>query len=331
MGVSTAVATPAPDSGNALSRFVGRHTYFFVKLLRAVLTAFLVLVLSFVLVRASGNPGEIFLGSEATPEAVELFNRRWGLDQPLPVQFARYFERIVRFDLGKSLVKGRPVAELIGERVGATLSLMAPAAVMSIGLGVFFGLVAALRHRRLADTGILVASTLGFSLPNFFFGVLLIFVFSVVLGVLPSSGNTSLRHYIMPLIAIITSDVAVFVRFSRSALLDILDRDFITSFRALGTKERRVLMRHALPNASIALLTISGFYIGSLVGGAIVTETIFSWPGLGSLLVASVRARDFPLVQALVLIFGMSIVVANLIVDVLYGVVDPRIRKGVDA
>ncbi|MFW5836026.1 MAG: ABC transporter permease [bacterium] len=328
--MSTTTQTTMVNPGSALSRFVVRHAYFFVKLLRAVLTAFLVLVLSFVLVRASGNPAEIFLGSEATPDAIEMFSRRWGLDKPLPVQFARYFERIVRFDLGNSLVKGRPVAELIGERVGATLSLMVPAAVISIGVGVLFGLVAALRHRKLTDSGILVASTLGFSLPNFFFGILLIFVFSVVLGWLPSSGNTSTRHYIMPLIAIITADVAVFVRFSRSALLDILDRDFITSFRALGTKERRILMRHALPNASIALLTISGFYIGSLVGGAIVTETIFSWPGLGSLLVNSVRARDFPLVQALVLVFGVSIVVANLIVDVLYGVVDPRIRKGLD-
>jgi peptide/nickel transport system permease protein len=329
--MSTSLDTPSVNAGNALSRFAGRHSYFLVKLLRAVLTAFLVLVLSFVLVRASGNPAEIFLGSEATPTAIELFNRRWGLDKPLFVQFARYFERIVRFDLGNSLVKGRPVAVLIGERVMATLSLMVPAAVMSIGFGVFFGLIAALRHRKLADMGILVASTLGFSLPNFFFGILLIFVFSVVLGLLPSSGNTSPRHYIMPLIAIITSDVAVFVRFSRSALLDILDRDFITSFRALGTRERRILMRHALPNASIALLTISGFYIGSLVAGAIVTETIFSWPGLGSLLVASVRARDFPVVQALVLVFGISIVIANLIVDILYGVVDPRIRKGREA
>lgn len=326
--MSTNVAASPADSGSALSRFAARHAYFLVKLLRAFLTAFIILVLSFVLVRASGNPAEIFLGSEATPEAIDIFNRRWGLDKPLPVQFALYLERVVRFDLGNSLLKGRPVAELIGERVGATLSLMIPAAVISIAFGVFLGLIAALRHRRLTDTGILVASTLGFSLPNFFFGILLIFVFSVVFGWLPSSGNTSMRHYIMPLSAIITSDVAVFVRFSRSALLDILDRDFITSFRALGTKERRILMRHALPNASIALLTISGFYIGSLVGGAIVTETIFSWPGLGSLLISSVRARDFPLVQALVLVFGISIVLANLVVDVLYGVVDPRIRKG---
>lgn len=328
--MSTSVASRTAGNATALSRFVGRHAYFLVKLLRAALTAFIILVLSFVLVRASGNPAEIFLGSEATPEAIEIFNQRWGLDKPLPVQFALYLDRVVRFDLGNSLLKGRPVAELIGERVGATLSLMIPAAFMSIGFGVAFGLLAALRHRKLTDTGILVASTLGFSLPNFFFGILLIFVFSVVFGWLPSSGNTSMRHYVMPLIAIITSDVAVFVRFSRSALLDILDRDFITSFRALGTRERRILMRHALPNASIALLTISGFYIGSLVGGAIVTETIFSWPGLGSLLVSSVRARDFPLVQALVLVLGISIVLANLAVDVLYGVVDPRIRKGRD-
>lgn len=308
--------------------FLAAHTYFLVKLLRAALTAFIILVLSFIMVRASGNPAEIFLGSEASKSEIDFLVKKWGLDQPLAVQFVRYVSRVVNLDFGKSLINNRSVGEIILQRIPATLSLMIPAAILSIFLGILCGTLAALRHRKAPDIALMVGSTLGFSLPNFFFGVLLIFLFSVVLGWLPSSGNTTFFHYIMPLIAIITADVAVFTRYTRSALLDILNKDFITSFRALGTREQRIILHHALPNASIALLTISGFYIGSLVSGAIVTETIFAWPGLGSLLVSSVRSRDFPLVQGLVLLFGISIVAANLVVDILYGVIDPRIRKG---
>ncbi|HAK47011.1 MAG TPA: ABC transporter permease [Spirochaeta sp.] len=307
--------------------FLIAHSYFVVKILRAVITTFIILVLSFFMVRASGNPAEIYLGDNATPKMVEYFNKKWGLDEPLYVQFLTYFSSVISGDMGDSLIKNRPVSEIITERIPATLSLMVPAAAISMFLGIILGMIAALHHKKITDGGILLASIIGFSLPNFFFGVILIYFFSVVLGLLPSSGNDSFRHYIMPLIAIITADVAVFTRFTRAALIDIFEKHYITNFRALGIKEKRILFLQALPNASIALLTISGFYIGSLVAGAIVTETIFSWPGLGSLLIASVKARDMPLVQGLILLFGISIVAANLIIDFLYGVIDPRIRK----
>ena len=305
------------------------RSYFFVKLIRAFITAFLILVISFLMIRSSGNPAQIYLGDEARPEAVEYFNRKWGLDKPIFVQFTSYLSQAVKGDFGHSLIKTRPVSEIIMDRLPATLSLMIPAAIISIVLGVLMGMIASLHYKELADTGILIGSTLGFSLPNFFFGVLLIFFFSIVLGWLPASGNSTISHYIMPLIAIVTADLAIFTRFSRAAFIDIYEHHYITGFRSLGVRESRILFFQALPNAANALLTIGGFYVGSLVSGAIVTETIFSWPGLGSLLIASVKARDFPLVQGLILLFGISIVLANLGIDFLYGIVDPRIRKGV--
>lgn len=307
--------------------FLGSHSFFLVKILRAFITALIILVLSFVMIRASGNPAQIYLGSEATPQAVEYFNRKWGLDKPLPIQFAAYFSRVFQGDFGDSLLKSRPVTDIIMEHIPATLSLMIPAAVISIFFGMILGIFAALRQKQPLEGLILVSSTLGFSLPNFFFGVILIFIFSILLGWLPSSGNVSLLHYIMPLIAIVTADCAVFTRFTRAELIDIFEQHYIVAFRSLGLMEHRILLCQALPNAAISLSTISGFYIGSLVSGAIVTETIFAWPGLGSLLINSVKARDFPLVQGLILLFGFSIVLANLIIDLLYGVLDPRIRK----
>ncbi len=311
-----------------LFAFIDTRSYFFVKLIRAIITAFLILVISFLMIRSSGNPAQIYLGEEAMPEAVEYFNKKWGLDKPISIQFVSYFSRAIKGDFGHSLIKSRPVYQIIMDRLPATLSLMIPAAIISIVFGVFLGMTASAHRKKMTDTGILVASTLGFSLPNFFFGVLLIFFFSIVLGWLPASGNNTISHYIMPLIAIVTADLAIFTRFSRAAFIDIYEQHYITGFRSLGVRESRIFFFQALPNAANALLTIGGFYIGSLVSGAIVTETIFAWPGLGSLLISSVKARDFPLVQGLILLFGISIVVANLAIDFLYGILDPRIRKG---
>lgn len=315
---------------NKFCNFFTTHSYFTVRIIRSVITAFIILILSFFMIRASGDPARIFLGSEATPEAVAYYQEKWGLDKPLHVQFTTYMFRIMKGDFGNSLIKNRPVKDIISERIGATLSLMIPAAFLSISLGIILGTIAALRYKKMTDAGILLASTIGFSLPNFFFGVILIFIFSVKLGCLPSGGNTTFLHYIMPLLAIVTADIAVFTRFTRAALIDIFESQYIMGFRSLGIKERRIFLLQALPNAGIALWTISGFYIGSLIGGAIVTETIFSWPGLGSLLIRSVRGRDFPIVQALILLFGISIVMANFFIDIIYGFVDPRIRKGAD-
>jgi ABC-type dipeptide/oligopeptide/nickel transport system permease component len=313
---------------HSIIRFLRRHRYFFIKTFRAAGTALVILVLSFFMIRASGNPAEIYLGGEATPESIDYFNRKWGLDKPAAVQFFSYIGRVFHGDFGESLIKTRPVTEIIMDYLPATLSLMIPAAIIAITGGLLLGMAASHNHKKPLDSGLLIVSTLGFSLPNFFFGIVLIYLFSVVLGWLPPSGNTSLKHYIMPLITITTADIAVFTRFGRAAFIDIYEQNFITSFRSLGVKERRILFRHALPNASISLLTISGFYIGALITGAVVTENIFSWPGLGSLLVQSMKARDFPLVQALILLFGFVIVSVNLLVDILYGVIDPRIRKG---
>ncbi|MGH0054102.1 MAG: ABC transporter permease [Sphaerochaetaceae bacterium] len=313
---------------NSLTTWVLKRKYFLIKITRALLTGFIILILSFILMRASGNPAEIYLGSEATDEAVAYFNHEWGLDRSISHQFISYLGNILRFDFGNSLLKKQPVTQIFKQHLGPTLSLMIPVALLAITGGIFFGMVAARNYKKPLDTGLMIFTTIGFSLPNFFFGVLLIFLFSITLGILPSSGNLTWKHCIMPIFTIMTADIAVFVHFTRSATLQVYNQHFIMSFRALGISEKRILLRHVFPNASISLLTISGFYIGSLITGAIVTETIFSWPGLGSLLVSSMKARDFPVVQALIIIFGFSIVGMNLLIDVLYGVMDPRIRKG---
>ena len=307
---------------------MAKRKYFLVKAIRALITGFFILILGFVLMRASGNPAEIYLGSEVTDEAVAYFNHEWGLDRSISKQFLSYLGNVIRFDFGNSLLKKQPVIQIIENHLGPTLSLMIPVAILSIVGGIFLGMVAAKHYKKPLDTGLMIFATIGFSLPNFFFGILLIFLFSVVLGVLPSSGNLTWKHFIMPIFTIMTADIAVFAHFSRAATLQVYNQHFIMSFRALGISEKKILLRHVLPNASISLLTISGFYIGSLITGAIVTETIFSWPGLGSLLVSSLKARDFPVVQVLIIIFGFSIIGMNLLTDMLYGVMDPRIRKG---
>ena len=312
----------------SIRAWIIKRSYFLIKMVRALLTGFVILILSFVLMRASGNPAEIYLGSEATDEAIEYYNREWGLDASIFQQFSTYLKNIARLDFGNSLIKKQPVIELFKQHLGPTLSLMIPVAVLAIGGGIGIGMLAARNYKKPFDTGLMIFATIGFSLPNFFFGVLLIFLFSVTLGILPSSGNLTWKHFIMPIVTIMTADLAVFAHFTRSATLQVYNQHFVMSFQSLGISEMRILFRHVLPNASISLLTISGFYIGSLITGAIVTETIFSWPGLGSLLVTSLKARDFPVVQALILIFGFSIVVMNLLTDVLYGVFDPRIRRG---
>jgi len=322
--------SPAPSRSRS-SPASSRYSYFLAKAARACGTVAAIVLLAFALSHASGDPAQVFLGGEATPEAVHAFREKWGLDKPLAVQLARYVVLLSQGDLGKSLYTSRKVTEVIAERIPATLSLMIPVAFLAISLGILIGTAAAIRNGRLSDKAILLGSTLGFSLPNFFLGIVLIFTFSVGLALLPSSGNMYARSFIMPIMTLVLADVAVFTRFARASMIDILGKYYILSFRSLGVKEWRILLFQALPNASIALLTISGFYIGSLVGGAIVTETIFAWPGVGSLLISAIRSRDFPLVQGLILLFGLSIVAANLAVDFLYGVIDPRVRKGVSS
>ncbi len=312
-----------------IRRFIHLHSYFLIKILRSLITCLLIFFFTFIFVRTGGNPAENFLGTNSTPEAIALFNAKWGLDQSLTQQFFSYIGNILHGNLGESIIKHQPVTHLIKHYLPATLSLMIPSALISILVGVLIGYLAARRYRKPSDHMILIFSTVGYSIPNFFFGVLLIFLFSILWGVLPPSGNSTFKHFIMPIITIATADLAVFARFSRAAFIEIYETSYIESARALGIQEKRIFSVHALPNAGISLLTISGFYIGSLVTGAIVTETIFSWPGLGSLLVNSVKARDFPLVQGLILFFGITIIAMNLLTDILYGVVDPRIRKGV--
>lgn len=239
-----------------------------------------------------------------------------------------YLEKFVSLDMGTSYMTGQPVRDVFLDALGPTLSLMIPTAVVTLLIGIPSGVCAALHRNTLLDRSLMVMSVFGYAVPNFFMGVLLLLVFSIQLGWLPSYGNATVWHYIMPIITMATSEAAIFSRYARSAMIDALRLPCVRAARMRGLPERRIIWLHALPNAMLSILTILGFFLGTLVAGAVITENVFSWPGVGKLLVQSVASRDIPVVQMIVLVTGASLVTANLLMDLLALVVNPRLRKG---
>jgi peptide/nickel transport system permease protein len=281
-----------------------------------------------------GDPVAYMLGEDASPASIAALRRELGLDDPLAVQYVRWLGRVVQGDLGRSVRTGRPVAEAIGARLGTTLELAALTTLVCLVIAIPAGTIAAARRNSGLDVVSTVVALLGVSLPNFFLGILLILVFAVRLRWLPASGYVSpfddlganLRAMIMPAVTLGAAEAAVVARLTRSSLLEVLRQDFILVARAKGVPARIVLLRHALRNALIPVVTIVGLQIGALLGGAIVTESIFALPGVGRLVVSAVLAHDFPIVQGVVLMFALIYVLVNLVVDVLYAYLDPRIR-----
>jgi peptide/nickel transport system permease protein len=305
--------------------------FFLIRLGRAALTVALVVTFAFVVLRLSGDPALIIMSVDAPPAAIAAFRKAWGLDDPIWLQYLRYFSAIGQGELGQSMRDGRPAIQLVAERIPATLALTLPALALKLGIGIPAGIYAALHRDSLIDRIVMVTAVAGFTVPSFVLGLVLVLVFSVQLGWLPSGGQESWRHAILPVITLGIGGAAVLARFTRSAMLETLGQSYIRTASAKGVPWHRVVRGHALPNAAVPTVTVVGFMVGSLIAGAVVVESVFSWPGVGRLLVVAVSNRDLAVVQCILLLVAMTMVSANLIVDLLYGVLDPRLRSGAKA
>jgi peptide/nickel transport system permease protein len=314
----------------------GLPAYALRRLLLAVPVLFGVSVLVFaVLHLAPGDPAAIMLGAQATKEDVQRLHRDLGLDQPLVVQYLNWMGQVVRGDLGRSIPLGRAVLPEVLLRFKATLVLTAGALVIAVLLGLGAGIISAVKQYSWLDRLSMGVAVTGVSLPVFWTGIMLIIVFALQLRWFPSSGMSSpygsgvgdvLWHLVLPAVTLGTASAAALARLTRSSVLEIIRQDYVRSARAKGLAERAVIARHVLKNAINPIITVLGVQVGFLLGGAILTETVFSWPGLGSMMVRAIQARDYPLVQGGVLLIATTFVVVNLAVDLLYAVFDPRIR-----
>ena len=275
---------------------------------------------------APGDPAQIMLGPSATAEEVAALRNRLGLDQPAPVQYARYLLQVVRLDLGQSLRLNQPALEAIFERLPQTMRLSAAAMVLAIGLSFPMGIAAALRASTLVDRSISAVSLLGQSAPSFWLGIMLVLLFARGLQILPSGGAETWQHLVLPAITLALPLVGILTRLIRSGLLDVLREDYIRTARAKGLAARTVMVRHALLNMLIPVVTVLGLQLGILLGGTVIVESVFAWPGVGRLLVEAIGNRDYPLVQAAILVITTLFVFINLLVDLSYGYLDPRIR-----
>ena len=293
---------------------------------RALVTIWLVVTFAFVVLRSTGDPIETMLGDQADPAVVEHYRKLYGLDRPLYEQYVRYFLGIARADFGVSISDDRPVVAAIADALPATLQLGLSALAVAMLIGLPLGIVAALNRNKAIDRFVMTFAVLGFSIPNFFLGILLILVFSMWLRILPSSGTGSVWHLVMPAITLGTAIAGSLARFTRASMLDVLTRPYMRTAAAKGMPRRQRIFAHALPNAAIPLLTVLGLRIGDLVAGAIVIETVFAWPGVGRLLISSVGRRDLAVVQGVLIWAAFAMVIANLTVDLLYGWIDPRVR-----
>jgi peptide/nickel transport system permease protein len=299
------------------------------------MTVVIVTVVTFLLVSLA--PGGFVIESATGMSAEDLARIRsnLGLDLPLHVQYLRWATGLVRGDLGRSLVDGQPVLPMIGERLPNTLELAGVALIVAVGLGVLLGIVCAIRAYSWYDNPISAVSFVGLAMPTFWLGILLILLFSVQLKWLPSSGLASvgaggdvadrLKHLVMPAIVLALSSMPQILRFTRSSMLEVLGQDYVRSARSKGLRERLVLSRHALRNALIPVVTLVGLQLPRLVGGAVVTESVFGWPGIGRLAVTSAFRRDFPVVLGITIVVSMAVVVSTLLVDLLYAALNPRI------
>jgi peptide/nickel transport system permease protein len=302
--------------------------YLLGRLFQAAIALLGVTLVAFVLLGLSGDPTYILLPPEAGPEHRAAFRERYGLDQPLLVQYARHLGRLVRGDFGVSFAQERPALVVVLERAGATLELTFWAVVLGAALGIPGGIVAAVRAGRWVDRTVMALVLLGQSVPTFWLGILMIRVFAVNLGWLPVSGRGSPDHLVMPVVALGLYMVALLARITRSEMLEVLGQDYIRTARAKGLAEWMVTAFHALRNALLAIVTLVGLQFGALMGGAVITETVFAWPGLGTLVLDSILKKDYPVVLAAVVFVAVAFIVINAALDVLYGYLDPRIRRG---
>jgi peptide/nickel transport system permease protein len=294
--------------------------------IRALLTLWIVVSAVFVILRLSGDPVALLLSTDAPPEQVEALRRDLRLDRSIPVQYGQYFANLARGDLGDSIRQRQPALGLVFARFPATLQLATAAFVLATGLGLTIGILAALKRNTVVDRAAMALTSVLQSGPPFFVGIVLILIFSVRLGWLPGSGRGTLKQLILPAVTLSGFTMASLARLARSALLDVVRNDYIRTARAKGLTETTLIRSHALRNAALPLVTVLGLEVGGLLTGAVITETVFAWPGVGRLAVDAVSTRDYPVVQAVVLVIVLVFVAVNFIVDCSYAFLDPRVR-----
>ena len=274
-----------------------------------------------------GDPVTLMLGEYATKESVAHVRQALGLDKPLPFRYIQYLSNLARGDLGRSIREGRPVSQELADVWPATIKLTAVALVIAVVFGVLAGVISAVWPNSFFDGVVRLLSLFGLSMPVFWTGLTLIVVFSLWLQWLPVGGTGSLRHLILPAITLSLPSLAMVARMTRSSVLEVLREDYIRTARAKGVREQIVVLKHGLRNACIPIVTLLGLQVGQLLGGAVLTETVFAWPGMGRLIVRAIFARDYILLQGAILVFALAFVVINLIVDLSYAAFDPRVSR----
>lgn len=312
------------------------------------MAAGMVIVTFSLLLLVPGDPAAVLLGQEASPEDIARLRRSLGLDDPWFVRLGSYFAALLQGDMGRSIFQNQPVATVIGERLGATVELALAALVVAIVIGFALGIAAAMWQGSIVDTGSMLLAQLGVSMPVYWLGILLMLAFAVQLGWLPSigrgepliaalgmalSGNPapllkSLSHLVLPALALGVNSAAIISRLVRTSMIEVLGEDFVRTAYAKGLRRPRVIVRHALRNALLPVISVIGLRFGALLGGAVLTESIFGWPGLGQLTIAAISQRDLPLIQGIVLTYAMMFALVNLLVDLSYALIDPRVRLG---
>ena len=297
------------------------------RLITGLPTLLAVSLLVFAIVRLiPGDPARLLAGDFATDQIVDELRQKWRLNDPLPVQYAVYVGGVVRGDFGRSITTSTPILPELVERFLRTLELAVAGVVLAAVIGGAAGIVSAVRRSSLTDYVATALALTGISTPIFWSGLLLILLFSVRLEWLPAGGTGSLRHLVLPALSLGLFGAGVLTRQTRSGMLEVLGQDFVRTARAKGLPERSVVVKHALKNALIPVVTVLGDQFGRLLGGAILTETVFAWPGMGRYLIESISQRDYPAVQGAILVFAAAVVVINLLVDLSYGMLDPRVR-----
>ncbi|MDA8478141.1 glutathione ABC transporter permease GsiC [Citrobacter sp. Awk 4] len=302
-------------------------SYVLKRLLGLIPTLLIVAVLVFLFVHLlPGDPARLIAGPEADAQVIELVRQQLGLDQPLHVQFWHYITHVIQGDFGTSMVSRRPVSEEIASRFMPTFWLTVTSMVWAVMFGMTAGIIAAVWRNRWPDRVSMTLAVMGISFPAFALGMLLIQIFSVKLGWLPTVGADTWLHYILPSVTLGAAVASVMARFTRASFVDVLSEDYMRTARAKGVSETWVVLKHGLRNAMIPVVTMMGLQFGFLLGGSIVVEKVFNWPGLGRLLVDSVEMRDYPVIQAEILLFSLEFILINLVVDVLYAAINPAIR-----
>lgn len=303
------------------------------RLITTIPVVIMVAIVIFALLRLTGDPAAVIAGDDASPAQLAAIRAQMGLDRPITTQFFDWAGNFLHGDLGTSLLSGTAVTTLIADRMGPTIALAISTMSFTLLIAIPIGLIAAWRHGRATDRFVMILSVLGFSIPTFVVGYLLIYLFSLQLGWFPVQGYKELsqgfyafaQRLVLPTIALSTVYVALIARITRSSVIEVMNEDFIRTARAKGVKESAVFLRHALRNAAVPIVTIVGIGAAALIGGVVVTESVFNIPGLGRLVVEAVQARDYPIIQGVILLFSLTYIIINLVIDVLYTVFDPRI------